>query len=130
LKYLKLHNVSLNEYTFPPSKIVNVQTKLENVIEKNYYLHNSARQAYRSYLSSYLSHQLRDCYNIHELDLQAVAKSFGFSVPPKIELNMDRVKSRSTKGSDKKGHFKKSGHGFRLLSFPLSLLCFFRLFPP
>jgi ATP-dependent RNA helicase DDX18/HAS1 len=115
LKYLKLNKVTLNEYTFPPNKVVNVQAKLENVIEKNYYLHNSARQAYRSYLSSYLSHQLRDCYNVHDLDLQAVATSFGFSVPPKVDLNMDRVKSRTKKNSAglKNDHFRKSGHGFR-----------------
>ena len=111
LKYLKLNKVTLNEYSFPTNKIMNVQAKLENVIEKNFYLHNSARQAYRSYLSSYLSHQLRDCYNVHDLDLQLVAKSFGFSVPPKVDLNMDRVKARTKKGD--KAYASKSGHVFR-----------------
>jgi len=114
LKYLKLNKVSLNEYSFPTNKIMNVQAKLENVIEKNFYLHNSARQAYRAYLSSYLSHQLRDCYNVHDLDLQLVAKSFGFSVPPKVDLNMDRVKARTKKGdsNSNSSKFSKSGHGF------------------
>lgn len=50
LRYLKQAGVPLNEYTFPSSKLANVQTQLERLIEKNYYLHKSSRDAYRSYL--------------------------------------------------------------------------------
>ena len=39
--------VPLNEYEFPSSKIANVQSQLEKLVEKNYYLHQSARDAYR-----------------------------------------------------------------------------------
>ena len=121
LNYLKLNKVTLNEYTFPANKIVNVQAKLESVVEKNYYLHNSARMAYKSYISSYMSHQLRDCYNVHDLDLLKVAKSFGFTVPPKIELNIDRVSARSRKTAGGKGgkggKFGSSGHSFRYVKY-------------
>jgi hypothetical protein len=40
------------------------------VIEKNYYLHQSARDAYRSYLLAYNSHSMKDIFNVHRLDLQ------------------------------------------------------------
>lgn len=50
LQFLKQANVPLNEYSFPPNKIANVQGQLERVIEKNYHLHRSSRDAYRSYL--------------------------------------------------------------------------------
>jgi ATP-dependent RNA helicase DDX18/HAS1 len=50
LRYLKQANVPLNEYTFPPNKISNVQSQLERLVEKNYHLHRSSRDAYRSYL--------------------------------------------------------------------------------
>lgn len=50
LRYLKQAGVPLNEYTFPASKIANVQMQLERLIEKNFYLHKAARDAYRSYL--------------------------------------------------------------------------------
>ena len=40
------------------------------LIEKNYYLNKSARDAYRSYLLSYASHSHKDIFNVHELDLQ------------------------------------------------------------
>jgi hypothetical protein len=40
--------VPLNEYEFPQSKLASVQGQLERLVEKNYYLHQSARDAYRS----------------------------------------------------------------------------------
>lgn len=37
----------LNEYEFPTSKLSNVQSQLEKLVEKNYYLHQSAKEAFR-----------------------------------------------------------------------------------
>ena len=53
LKFLKHAKVPLNEYQFPTSKIANVQSQLEKLIEKNYYLHQSGKDGYRSYLQAY-----------------------------------------------------------------------------
>lgn len=44
----------------------------------------AAREAYRSFLLAYNSHQLKSIFNVHRLDLTAVARSFGFSAPPKV----------------------------------------------
>ena len=74
----------LNEYEFPTAKVANVQAQLERLVGKNYYLHQSARDAYRAYLLAYNSHQLKNIFNVHRLDLLAVAKSFGFTAPPKV----------------------------------------------
>jgi len=82
LKYLRQANVSLTEYEFPPHKIANMQNQLEALITKNYYLHRSAKDAYRSYLLAYASHSLKNIYDVKALDLVAVAKSFGFEHPP------------------------------------------------
>jgi ATP-dependent RNA helicase DDX18/HAS1 len=76
--------VPLNEYEFPTAKVANVQSQLERLVEKNYYLHQSAREAYRGYLLAYNSHQLKDAFNVHTLDLLAVARSFGFAQPPRV----------------------------------------------
>lgn len=78
--------VLLNEYEFPTSKLANVQSQLEKLVEKNYYLHQSAKDAYRSYLLSYNSHQLKNIFNVHALDLASVGKSFGFVTPPRVGL--------------------------------------------
>merc|ERR1712070_999559 len=86
LQYLKAAKVSLNEYEFPSNKVANVQSQLQRLIEKNYYLNRSARDAYRSYLLAYASHSHRDIFNVHELDLQAVATAFGFMTPPRVDV--------------------------------------------
>ena len=44
---LQAAKVPLNEYEFPTSKVANVQSQLEKLVEKNYYLHQSAKDAYR-----------------------------------------------------------------------------------
>ena len=84
LKYLRQHKVPLNEYEF--TKLANIQAQLEKLIEKNYYLHRSAHDAYKAYLQSYAAHSLKDIYSVHKLDLVGVGKGFGFSVPPKVHL--------------------------------------------
>ena len=82
--WLQAAKVPLNEYEFPTSKLANVQSQLEKLVEKNYYLHQSAKDAYRAYLLSYNSHQLKSIFNVHTLDLKAVGKSFGFTAPPGV----------------------------------------------
>ena len=127
LKYLKAAKVPLNEYEFPNKKIANVQSQLEKLVEKNYYLHQSARDAYRAYILAYNSHTLKDVYNVHELNLAQVATSFGFHRQPKVQLNLDSKAANGRKrigggdgsrgrgtgggGSDYRRQ-KGTGHGF------------------
>ncbi|XP_026386654.1 ATP-dependent RNA helicase HAS1-like [Papaver somniferum] len=105
LKYLKLAKVPVKEYEFDEKKLAKVQPHLEDLVEKNYYLNKSAKEAYRAYILAYNSHSMKDIFNVHKLDLQAVAASFCFSGPPKINLALDsnaskfRKKSRKVDGS-------------------------------
>eukprot|EP00941_MAST-03F_sp_MAST-3F-sp1_P003832 g3832.t1 len=113
LKYLHQAKVSLNEYAFPEKKVAKVQEALEQLVSKNYYLHRSAKDAYRSYLASYGSHPLKQIFNVYNLDLAQVAKCFGFTVPPKVNLNLKAggSKARSSRnqryknGGNKRGNF-------------------------
>ncbi|KAJ3103101.1 ATP-dependent RNA helicase [Phlyctochytrium planicorne] len=122
LRYLKHAKVPLNEYQFPPSKIANVQSQLERLVEKNYYLHKSATDGFRSYLQAYASHGLKKVFDVALLDLQKVAKAFGFTVPPKVNLvvgasgRTDRKNRKSGagyqgKGSQGKEHFARQKLG-------------------
>ena len=88
LRYLKAAKVPLNEYEFPTNKIANVQSQLEKLIKSNYYLHQTAKDGYRSYLQAYASHSLKTVYQIDKLDLAKVAKSYGFPVPPKVNITI------------------------------------------
>ncbi|CAN0902471.1 DEAD-box ATP-dependent RNA helicase 51 [Linum grandiflorum] len=104
LLYLKAAKVPLKEYEFNEKKLANVQPHLEKLVANNYYLNKSAKDAYRSYILAYNSHSMKDIFNVHRLDLQAVAASFCFSGPPKVELNIDSSASKFRK-NNKKGSF-------------------------
>ncbi|KAG8496633.1 hypothetical protein CXB51_007878 [Gossypium anomalum] len=97
LRYLKAAKVPVKEYEFDEKKLANVQSHLEKLVANNYYLNKSAKDAYRSYILAYNSHSMKDIFNVHRLDLQAVAGSFCFSCPPKVNLNIDSNASKFRK---------------------------------
>ncbi|KAK4166701.1 P-loop containing nucleoside triphosphate hydrolase protein [Cladorrhinum sp. PSN259] len=97
LAHLKAAKVPVVEYDFPKSKILNVQSQLEKLIGSNYYLNQSAKDGYRSYLHAYASHSLRSVFDVHKLDLVKVAKSFGFATPPRVDITLASSMSRDKK---------------------------------
>lgn len=62
--------------------------QLEKLIEKNYFLHKSAQEAYKAYIRAYDSHSLKQIYNVNNLDLPKVSLSFGFKIPPFVDLSI------------------------------------------
>ena len=111
LRYLKKSNVPLNEYEFGENKLANIQTQFERLIEKNYHLHVAAKSAYRGYLLAYSSHQHKDIFDVNQLDLLKVGKSFGFTIPPKVTLNLNTQYRPGKRGADLASSFYKRGSG-------------------
>ncbi|XP_072273949.1 ATP-dependent RNA helicase DDX18 [Pyxicephalus adspersus] len=105
LRYLKQAKVPLSEFEFSWSKISDIQSQLEKLIEKNYYLHKSAQEAYKAYIRAYDSHSHKQIFDVHTLDLPKVCLSFGFQIPPYVDLN---VNSSAGKKLQKRG----GGGGF------------------
>ncbi|KAM4066507.1 DEAD/DEAH box helicase [Hirsutella rhossiliensis] len=105
LSHLKAARVPVVEFDFPTKKIMNVQSQLEKLIGKNYYLQQSAKDAFKSYLHAYASHSLRSVYDVNKLDLTKIAKSFGFTTPPRVDISLgqsmgrDKVQGRRSYGS-------------------------------
>ncbi|KAL0950871.1 hypothetical protein HGRIS_007630 [Hohenbuehelia grisea] len=102
LRYLKEAKVPLNEFSFPADRIANVQSQLEKLLQKNYFLHQSAKDGYRSYLQSYASYSLKKIFDVNALDLTKVGKAFGFSVPPRVNINIGPGEGTSTSNKGKK----------------------------
>ncbi|KAF9638658.1 RNA helicase ATP-dependent DEAD-box conserved site [Lasiodiplodia theobromae] len=88
IKVLREARVELTEFDFPEKKLLNIQSQLEKLISSNYYLNKSAKDAFRSYLNAYASHSLRSIYSVEKLDLKKVARSFGFSAPPRVDIQL------------------------------------------
>ncbi|KAI0336051.1 DEAD-domain-containing protein [Cubamyces sp. BRFM 1775] len=104
LRYLKEAKVPLNEFTFPADKIANVQSQLEKLLQKNYFLHKSAKDGYRSYLQAYASYSLKKIFDVNQLDLAKVGKAFGFAVPPRVNLNIGGGKGGTGRSGKKRKH--------------------------
>ncbi|CAE6516646.1 unnamed protein product [Rhizoctonia solani] len=109
LRYLKEARVPLNEFSFPAEKVANVQTQLEKLLQKNYYLHRSALDGYRSYLQSYASYSLKKIFDVNKLDLAKVGKAFGFAVPPRVNIAMagERPGHERDEKDERKGKGKR-----------------------
>nr|XP_020488829.1 ATP-dependent RNA helicase DDX18-like [Labrus bergylta] len=112
LRFLKQAKVPLSEFDFSWSKISDIQAQMEKLIEKNYYLHKSAQEAYKSYVRAYDSHSLKQIYSVNTLNLPMVAQSFGFKVPPYVDLNV-----HSSKGSKLQKRGGGGGFGYQKSNF-------------
>ncbi|KAL2923347.1 DEAD-box ATP-dependent RNA helicase 51, partial [Bienertia sinuspersici] len=109
LCYLKSEKIPVKEYDYDIKKLPNVQSHLERLVSNNYYLNKSAKDAYRSYILAYNSHSTKDVFNVHKLDLQAVAGSFCLSCPPMVDLKLDSNASKFRKKSGKiEGRFNEN----------------------
>ncbi|XP_008662498.1 DEAD-box ATP-dependent RNA helicase 27 isoform X2 [Zea mays] len=97
LIYLQAAKISLTEYVFSEKHVPKSQSQLEDVVGGNYFLNQSAKEAYRSYLLSYNSHSMKDIFDVHQLDLKKVAASFCFKNPPKVNLDLDSSSSKHRK---------------------------------
>ncbi|KAL9617055.1 MAG: hypothetical protein Q9160_008128 [Pyrenula sp. 1 TL-2023] len=129
LSHLKEARVPVVEFEFPSKKIANVQPQLEKLISQNYYLNKvwsfpafvvshsannaqkSAKQGYVSYLQAYASHSLRSVFNVHKLDLIKVAKSFGFTTPPRVDLTLGASMSRDKKSGARRSYGSQPRQG-------------------
>ncbi|KAK4097315.1 DEAD-domain-containing protein [Parathielavia hyrcaniae] len=111
LAHLKAAKVPVVEYDFPKNKILNVQSQLEKLIGSNYYLNQSAKDGYRSYIHAYASHSLRSVFDVHKLDLVKLAKSFGFSTPPRVDITLAAGMSRDKKPQGRRAYGSQPRQG-------------------
>ncbi|CAG5046590.1 unnamed protein product [Parnassius apollo] len=114
LRYLKQSKVTLNEFEFSWNKVADIQLQLEKLISRNYFLNQSAKEAFKSYVRAYDSHHLKTIFDIDTIDLAKVAKAFGFTVPPAIELKVTpKGPMQKKRGGGGFGYFKSlnaTGH--------------------
>ena len=54
------------------SALINYVLLQEKLVGENYYLNQSAKDAYRSYLLAYNSHSMKEIFNVHRLNLKVI----------------------------------------------------------
>lgn len=63
-----------------------VSAKLINTVKKNRYLVKSAQSAFRACIQAYAVHQLKDIFDVGNIELNGLAHSFGLEAPPSTGL--------------------------------------------
>uniref|UniRef100_A0A804JT96 ATP-dependent RNA helicase n=1 Tax=Musa acuminata subsp. malaccensis TaxID=214687 RepID=A0A804JT96_MUSAM len=101
LLYLKEAKVPVKEYEFNEKKVPNLQSHLEKIVGENYFLSQSAKDAYKSYILAYNSHSMKNVFNVHHLNLKDVATSLCFVSPPKVNLDLESSASKFRKKTHK-----------------------------
>jgi ATP-dependent RNA helicase DDX18/HAS1 len=75
---------------------------LEKLLQKNYFLHQSAKDGYRAYLQAYASYSLKKIFDVNKLDLAKVGKAFGFAVPPRVNISVGGGRGGAGRGGVKR----------------------------
>lgn len=60
---------------------------------------------------AYASHSLRSIFDVHKLDLIKVAKSFGFSTPPRVDITLGASMSRDKKKEGRRAYGSQRAQG-------------------
>jgi ATP-dependent RNA helicase DDX18/HAS1 len=82
----------MKEFEFPEKKLIDIQVNFENIVESNMALEALAKDAYKSYIFSYVytGTKLPDVFDLNALERTKVCKSFGFKLPPPVYINNKR----------------------------------------
>ncbi|KAG5495536.1 hypothetical protein GH5_03199 [Leishmania sp. Ghana 2012 LV757] len=85
LRYLANYDIHMEKYPMP-EKLPNIQGKLEHVLQLDEVVAKSAVTAFRAHVGAYQSHILKETFNVHRLDLEALAKAFALTAVPHVTL--------------------------------------------
>ena len=103
LQHLKADKVELNEFEYNEAKLSNVSKQLTKLVDNNYFLSQDAKDAFKSYINAYISHSMKDVFNVNDIDLNKAASAFGLTAPPRLNLD---VSFKSKRRQKPKGNFQ------------------------
>ncbi|CAM43040.1 putative ATP-dependent RNA helicase [Leishmania braziliensis MHOM/BR/75/M2904] len=85
LCYLAQYGIHMAKYPLP-LKLPRIQEKLEHVLQLDEVVAKSAVTAFRAHVGAYQSHILKETFDVHRLDLEALSKAFALTAVPHVTL--------------------------------------------
>ncbi|CAL1289730.1 unnamed protein product [Larinioides sclopetarius] len=77
---------SIMTKSFSWDQLYNIEENYFDLVNRNYHFKHAAKEAYRAYLCAYRSHKLKTVFDENTLNLEAVARTFGFRRPPYVTI--------------------------------------------
>ena len=69
----------------PANGLVGINKKLRDLVDQSYDMNRAAFYAYGAYLNNYQVNMLKFIFKTEDIDVNALAKSFGFTTPPRVK---------------------------------------------
>jgi ATP-dependent RNA helicase DDX18/HAS1 len=101
----KKTNSEIHQLAYNPNKLISTESKLIRLVEASYHLNRLAFYAYGSYLQYFSANLFKSIFNTQALDVAAVARGFGFQVPPRVIAKPGQFLNR--KAQDRKKREKR-----------------------
>ena len=79
LKFLKNKKIYINEFQYNTQDWSLIHQKISALVEQNYYLNRQAKAAFKSFLYSYSSSNLKSIFDLKKLNLNLLSKNFGLT---------------------------------------------------
>jgi ATP-dependent RNA helicase DDX18/HAS1 len=92
VRYLSKFGIRMSKYPMPP--LPDIQLKLEHVLQLDPIVAKSAVNAYRAHVGAYLSHILKETFDVHQLDLDALAGAFALTSAPAVSIPKSAVEEK------------------------------------
>lgn len=89
-KNLNLHSVRIN-----PGRMSSIESKITSLVTSSQELRSLAQRAFVFYLKSVFQKADKEVFDVQEIDLEALAKSFGLSVTPQVKFKGGSTKTQS-----------------------------------
>ncbi|GET91567.1 ATP-dependent RNA helicase, putative [Leishmania tarentolae] len=85
VRYLANYGIHMEKYPMP-EKLPRIQEKLEHVLQLDEVVAKSAVTAFRAHVGAYQSHILKETFDVHRLNLEALSKAFALTAVPHVTL--------------------------------------------
>ena len=92
VRYLSKFAIRMTKYPMPP--LPDIQLKLEHVLQLDPIVAKSAVNAYRAHVGAYLSHILKETFDVQKLDLDALASAFALTSAPAVSIPKSAVEEK------------------------------------
>lgn len=76
-----------------PAKLVSIQRKLEAMLARDVELKQMAQRAFVTYVKSVFLMKDKEVFDVHQIDLNALARSLGLAIAPRVRFLQKRLKA-------------------------------------
>ncbi len=107
VEQLSQKKIPIQKIEVNPSKLFSIQRKLEAMLARDVELKQMAQRAFVTYIKSVFLMKDKSIFDVTSIDLNALARSLGLAIPPRVRFLQKHVKATETAASQAKANHDK-----------------------